>query len=354
MPVQVAARVGLLYASSTGRTREAAAMVSVCLADMVSEPLQVSRLAPTELVACAADGGAVLLGAPTWATACQQMRTGTAMDDFLWAVRDSVPPGGLAGLRFAVFGCGDGRQFPDNFADGLDELHRTMAGLGAQPLGRWAPPPGEGYLHTASKAWCPAEGSFVGLPLDSVNQPELTPGRIHRWCEQLAAELGGDPRSVRPPPISDAIAPDPALALASRYPYTHRPAWCANGSHFSLFGTQMGARWYQFGDGDVAAGRWLKFTDHHILIRAGLRGQPEFQVPYDAITGMELRTAALTKATALLHLDPALCDGRPLFPHLVLPGLPEEDAPQLAAFLHHMGARIQPGAVLTSATTTMC
>jgi hypothetical protein len=86
------ARVGLLYASSTGHTRAAAHLVKQCLGEIVSDPMQVSRVSARELVSCAEDDGAVILGAPTWATGCSRMRTGTAMDDFLWQVSSAPSP----------------------------------------------------------------------------------------------------------------------------------------------------------------------------------------------------------------------------------------------------------------------
>eukprot|EP00193_Tetraselmis_chui_P006529 CAMPEP_0177765834 /NCGR_PEP_ID=MMETSP0491_2-20121128/8198_1 /TAXON_ID=63592 /ORGANISM="Tetraselmis chuii, Strain PLY429" /LENGTH=389 /DNA_ID=CAMNT_0019282199 /DNA_START=434 /DNA_END=1603 /DNA_ORIENTATION=- len=342
------ARVGLLYASSTGHTRAAAHLVKQCLGEIVSDPMQVSRVSARELVSCARDDGAVILGAPTWATGCSRMRTGTAMDDFLWQVNDTVPPDGLRGLRFAVFGCGDARMFPDNFADALDELYTTLCSVGAEPLGHWRPGDGGEYLCTHSKSFRAAEGHFVGLPLDSVNQSHLTQQRIHRWCQQLCNELGGDPSQVSAPPM-ELVTPDEALGAQPMYPHTYSPTWCLNGSGVSLFGTQMSGRWYQFGDGDVGAGRWVKFTDRHILMRAGLRGQPECAICYSAVVGVEVRSPGMggggggreVGSTMLLHLDPRRCTGRPCFPHVVLLGLPFEEVPGLVAFLKHMGAVLQ-------------
>lgn len=81
--LRVNAQVGLIYGSSTGNTRSVAYLIKKTLGDQVSEPQEVSTLSVDDLEACS-DG--LIIGAPTWATACDTLRTGTAMDDLLWQV----------------------------------------------------------------------------------------------------------------------------------------------------------------------------------------------------------------------------------------------------------------------------
>ncbi len=64
------------------------------------------------------------------------------------------------------------------------QLHDVLQALGGTPLGYT---PASGYLHTRSKSQ--RGSSFVGLPLDLVNQPELTEARVGAWCAQLSQEL---------------------------------------------------------------------------------------------------------------------------------------------------------------------
>lgn len=64
------------------------------------------------------------------------------------------------------------------------QLHDVLHSLGGTPLGYT---PASGYLHTRSKSQ--RGSSFVGLPLDLVNQPELTEARVSAWCAQLSQEL---------------------------------------------------------------------------------------------------------------------------------------------------------------------
>uniref|UniRef100_A0A061SD83 Flavodoxin n=1 Tax=Tetraselmis sp. GSL018 TaxID=582737 RepID=A0A061SD83_9CHLO len=145
------AQVGLLYGSATGNTREAAFLIKSCLGRTVSDPQEISTVRPQDLLQKYNQG--IIIGAPTWATACPEMRTGTAMDDFLWQVREESRNSLLSGLRFAVFGCGDASQWPDNFADAIDEVYTTMAQAGGQPVGHWRPVRGEEYLNSRSKSF---------------------------------------------------------------------------------------------------------------------------------------------------------------------------------------------------------
>lgn len=80
-----------------------------------------------------------------------------------------------------------------------------MIAAGGTPLTASYTPP-QGYLMRASRAMRPTQQLllqqeqyqqhhqqqqqlFVGLPLDHVNQPELTQGRIARWCDVLLEQL---------------------------------------------------------------------------------------------------------------------------------------------------------------------
>nr|WP_320131394.1 flavodoxin [uncultured Holophaga sp.] len=86
----------------------------------------------------------------------------------------------LRGRRVALFGLGDARSYPRSFVDGLGRLHEALKGTGATRTGYWST---EGYTFDASRAL--EQGRFVGLPLDEVNQGELTRERLRQWVREL-------------------------------------------------------------------------------------------------------------------------------------------------------------------------
>jgi hypothetical protein len=47
--------------------------------------------------------------------------------------------------------------------------------------------PAEGYTFGRSKAM--VDGLLMGLPLDEINQPELSPGRIKGWVKLIRNEF---------------------------------------------------------------------------------------------------------------------------------------------------------------------
>jgi flavodoxin I len=90
----------------------------------------------------------------------------------------------LKGKKFAVFGLGDQKGYPENFCDAIGTLVEIIESCGGKVVGFT---PVEGYTFESSRA---QRGDvFVGLPLDQENQARLTAGRIKKWIEQLKKEL---------------------------------------------------------------------------------------------------------------------------------------------------------------------
>jgi flavodoxin I len=84
----------------------------------------------------------------------------------------------------ALFGLGDQRGYPDNFASGLRPLYDALRARGATMIGSW---PNEGYEFSASLA---LEGDrFVGLVLDQDNQFDQTDARLATWLEEIKPHL---------------------------------------------------------------------------------------------------------------------------------------------------------------------
>ena len=90
----------------------------------------------------------------------------------------------LKGKKFAVFGLGDQKGYPENFCDAIGILVEIIEDCGGKVVGFT---PVEGYTFESSRAQ--RGNKFVGLPLDQENQARKTGERIDNWVEQLKKEL---------------------------------------------------------------------------------------------------------------------------------------------------------------------
>ena len=90
----------------------------------------------------------------------------------------------LKGKKFAIFGLGDQKGYPENFCDAIGILAAVIEDCGGEVVGFT---PAEGYTFELSRA---QRGDFfVGLPLDQENQARMTAGRISNWVKQLKKEM---------------------------------------------------------------------------------------------------------------------------------------------------------------------
>ncbi len=90
----------------------------------------------------------------------------------------------LSGKKFAVFGLGDQKEYPENFCDAIGILVEILEQCGGVVVGHV---PVEGYTFESSRAKKGDE--FVGLPLDQENQARLTSERVKNWVEKLKKEF---------------------------------------------------------------------------------------------------------------------------------------------------------------------
>jgi len=164
--------VGLLFATQTGNTEEAAGVIAAAAG------LEAADVGDLEVDDIAGYDG-LIVGCPTWNTGADEYRSGTTWDDVI----DSVKELDLAGKPVAVFGCGDSAGYADNFCDGIEELHATFAAAGAKMVGYVD---ASGYAHEESKSV--KDGKFLGLPLDQDNEDDQTEGRVAAWVEQIKGE----------------------------------------------------------------------------------------------------------------------------------------------------------------------
>lgn len=86
--------------------------------------------------------------------------------------------------KVAIFGLGNQKGYPDNFADGIGILANVFLLRGATLVGLTSP---NGYTFNQSQALC--NGKFQGLVIDTENQSEQTSERISKWVKQLKKEF---------------------------------------------------------------------------------------------------------------------------------------------------------------------
>ncbi|MDD4426041.1 MAG: flavodoxin [Mariniphaga sp.] len=113
-----------------------------------------------------------LLSAPTWFDG----ELPNYWDEFVPELEEMD----LQGKKFAVFGLGDQKGYPENFCDAIGILAEIIENCGGEITGFT---PVEGYTFESSRAQ--RGDQFVGLPLDQENQARMTAGRIKNWVEEL-------------------------------------------------------------------------------------------------------------------------------------------------------------------------
>jgi len=168
--------IGLYYGTCTGNTEEVAQEMKRAFEKLQPGIVTLIDVAETNL-SDMVTFDKLIFGAPTW-------NIGELQSDW----EDRLPEMDeldLHGKQVAVFGLGDEGGYPDTYQDAVGILARKARERGAELVGHW---PLDGYTFDASVAL--EDGRFLGLALDNDTAPELTPGRIKKWIQQVAAEFG--------------------------------------------------------------------------------------------------------------------------------------------------------------------
>lgn len=161
-------KIGIFYGSTTGTTEEIARKIAKQLGVADSDVHDAAKL--TE--ALVNDYEALLLGTSTWGD-------GDLQDDWYDAVK--VLQGmDLSSKVIALFGCGDSDSYTDTFCDGMGILYNDLQATGAKFCGSVST---DGYTFDNSIAV--ADGKFVGLAIDEVNEDGNTDERIAHWVDTL-------------------------------------------------------------------------------------------------------------------------------------------------------------------------
>ena len=159
----------VVYGSSTGTCEAIAEKIG---AKLGAEVMNVQDL--TADVVAANEN--LILGTSTWGA-------GELQDDWYDGLK-VLQSADLTGKVIALSGCGDCESYGDTFVGGLGELYDGIKQSGARIVGSVST---DGYTFDDSAAV--VDGKFVGLPLDDVNEDNMTDGRIDAWIAQISPNL---------------------------------------------------------------------------------------------------------------------------------------------------------------------
>lgn len=101
-------------------------------------------------------------------------------DEFVPAIEDMD----LKGKKFAIYGLGDQKGYPENFNDGVGIFAEIVEKQGGTLVGFTSR---EGYDYESSRA--ERGNQFCGLCVDQENQARMTKGRVEKWVESLKKEF---------------------------------------------------------------------------------------------------------------------------------------------------------------------
>jgi len=167
--------VGIFYGSSGGTTRNAAEKLERFFEDAEVIDMEEDFDDIDQIL----EFDHLILGSSTWGQGDVQRD----WVDPLYEMENDEPD--FSGKKVAFFGAGDQDTHGEHFVSALGKMHDLFTKLGAEAYGFV---PTDGYSYEASLAI--KEGAFCGLPIDDVNQEELTDKRIENWATQLKTEMG--------------------------------------------------------------------------------------------------------------------------------------------------------------------
>ncbi|MGN0029140.1 MAG: flavodoxin FldA [Marinilabiliaceae bacterium] len=158
-------KVIVVFGSTTGVTEDVAGRIASKLG---TTAIPVSDFNADVIAA----NDVLVLGSSTWGC-------GELQDDWYDGV-ELLKSSNLAGKKVAVFGCGDSSSYSDTFCDAMSIIAKAAAEAGATLLGKVST---DGYTFDSSAS--AADGQFVGLAIDEVNESDKTDARIDAWVASL-------------------------------------------------------------------------------------------------------------------------------------------------------------------------
>jgi flavodoxin I len=161
-------RTAIVYSFNTNKTKKVAEKIIEAFGENFPIPVNAETITGEEFMKY----DHLILGVPTWFDG----ELPNYWDEFIPELEDL----NLDGKIFAIFGLGDQKGYPENFADGIGIMTELLEKKGGKVTGYTSC---EGYSFEASKA---VKGNiFTGLVIDQESQARLTPDRITEWVKLL-------------------------------------------------------------------------------------------------------------------------------------------------------------------------
>jgi len=165
-------KIGLFYSFNTKNTVKAAKLITEAFGIKNIEANNVEETTEEQFDAY----NHYIIGVPTWFDG----ELPNYWDEFVPAMEEMD----FTGKKFALYGAGNQKEYPENFVDAIGIMADLLESLGGQIIGFVD---NEGYTFEHSKAL--RGNQFIGLPLDFEIQPKLVKPRIEKWVEQLKKEF---------------------------------------------------------------------------------------------------------------------------------------------------------------------
>lgn len=164
-------KIGIFYGSTTGNTKAAAAAIASQLGVDSADVHDIAQSSPSDV----APYDVIVLGSSTWGS-------GDLQDDWYDFIA-GLEVLDLRGRTIALFGCGD-ETMSDTFCGALGVIYRRLQPTQARFVGAF-----DADVYSFSHSEALVDGRMVGLALDDMNHPDLTPGRIKAWSSQIQSEI---------------------------------------------------------------------------------------------------------------------------------------------------------------------
>lgn len=165
-------KIAIAYSFNSTKSAKIAVKIGETIKNFAIESLNLESCKGDEFLSY--DG--YILSVPTWFDG----ELPNYWDEMLPALENME----FKGKKFALYGLGDQKNYPENFCDAVGILADFLNKRAAKIVGYTSP---EGYSFESSKAL--NNNLLCGLLLDQENQSKLTDERIEKWARQLEVEF---------------------------------------------------------------------------------------------------------------------------------------------------------------------
>ena len=165
-------KTAIIYSYNTKKTGKIATLIQEGFNDPAIEMVNAEEISEELFISF----DQIIMGVATWFDG----ELPNFWDEFVPALEELD----LTGKKFALFGLGDQKGYPENFLDGVGIMGEILEGQGATLVGFTS---SEGYEFESSRAL--RNKQFLGLAIDFENQGSMNKQRVAAWIEELRKEF---------------------------------------------------------------------------------------------------------------------------------------------------------------------